>query len=503
MMSPLQIASPNSAAPLLHDSRWHSPNWKRLYLLLAGISLMTIVISITLTLGSVGLFLESAEATQTWAQRLSLHAELNAMLVVIVVVLGCGAGFQVIKLSRRLAVVSESQAELQRIKQSFEDANRARAEFLAQLSHDIRTPMSGILGMTALALDTELTEEQRSYLGEVKASAETLLNVITESCEFPALDNGPFDIETVELDLHEVIATAVKPQALRAHERGVELICHVAPDVRSGLVGDPTRLRQVLTSLVSSALKFTEQGEVVLDVQLERRTAQESWLRFAVRDTSGGLDADRQHAVAEALSGRATVPSSSEASAGLSLAIAAQLVARMGGNLRIQSVAGEGNTFYFTIGFGAPEAGAASNATVIPGSLKDLRVLVVDDSATERQVLHELLGHWNMRPMVESNGAAALAAMHAASDLHEPFGLVLVDGNMPGMSGFDVMREIARDPQLTRDRFGQSVRRRGLLPRAGHDPLGDQADPTIGFAQRHHHGSPLVPRIRGPRAPGK
>jgi CheY-like chemotaxis protein/nitrogen-specific signal transduction histidine kinase len=355
-------------------------------------------------------------------------------------------------------VVRALRHALERDKQSFEEAGRVRTDFFAQLSHDIRTPMVGILGMTAMVLDTELTEEQRSYMHEVQTSAERLLNVITDIGDFSAIDSGLMGLETIDFDLEDVVAAAVKPQSLRAYEKGVELVCHIMSDVPAALVGDPARLRQILASLVGSALKFTERGEVVLHVemdrgqvdkvQLDRQTDEEAWLRFAIQDTSGDMAADRRQAVAEALSGNAAVQTAPNVRADLSLSIAAQLIARMGGRLCLESVVGEGNILYFTIGFGAPAEHAGGAESLIPGSLKDLRVLIVDDSATQRRVLKELFSHWNMSPATVSSGADALASMKAANDRHEPFGLALIDADMPGTNGFDVAREIARSPQL-------------------------------------------------------
>jgi CheY-like chemotaxis protein/signal transduction histidine kinase len=415
---------------------------------MAGISLLTLFISVGLTLGSAGLLDDSGKANEGWARRVSLHAEHNAMLIVVVVVLGCGAGFQVIKLSRRLAAVSEDHAELLRIKQSFEEANRARSEFLSQLSHDIRTPVAGILGMTALALETDLTEEQRGYLADVKSSAESLLCVVVDHCDFPIVDSVTAKLEKIDFELQDIVDRAAKPQEPRAQEKGLRLVCHVMPDVPPALVGDPARLRQVLSILISSAVNSTERGEVVLHVQLERQTPQDVWLRFAVQDPSGGLSPERGQVVAEALLEGATGKTNPVARAGRNLSVAAHLVAQMGGGLRLVSVAGAGNTFHFTIGFGVPAGQVRGMTSVVPSELKELRVLVVDHNASHSQKLAELLGHWQMRPTIVSSGHAALTAIRIANDRNEPFGLALIDANLTGINGFDVAREIAGEPSL-------------------------------------------------------
>jgi CheY-like chemotaxis protein len=478
MMHDAQMPSPIGSANC-REPRLPRPNWRRVYLLAAGISLLTVFISMGLALSTAGLFSDSAEASDVWAQRLTRHAQLNAMLIVVVVALGCGAGFQVILLSRRLAVVSEEHAELQRVKQLFEDASQARARFMAQLSHDIRTPLAGVAGMTALALETELTDEQRNYLGEVKASAETLLNVVVEHCDFPTVDSESRKLESIDFDLHQVVVSAVKTHSLSAREKSVELVCHVMPDVPPTLVGDPIRLQQVLTNLVGNAVISTDHGGVVLHVQLERQGSQEVSLRFAVQDASGGLAGEEQKLIAEALLETA-IGNAIHAAGGASrrLLIAAQLVGQMGGSLRMVSVAGAGNTFHFTIDFAVstrhcaeaaqgaikparqwelhsgdttairtPEGFQSASPTAKTSSQQSgtgLHILLVEDDAINQRVASFMLKKRGHEVEVAPSGADALAALN-----RQTFDLVLMDVRMPGMDGFETTARIRQDERIT------------------------------------------------------
>lgn len=453
-MHDAQSQSQNGASPR-PDSRLRRPNWLRVYVLVAAISLLTIVTSLGLTLGSMTLLSDSAEVNDAWARRLTRHVELNAMLIVVVVALGCGAGFQVILLSRRLTVVSEESAELQRVKNLFEEASRARAEFLAQLSHDIRTPLAGIAGMTALALETELDEEQRKYLGEVKISAEALLSVVVEHCDFPTIDSESRKLEAIDFDLHGLVATAVKTHALMASEKGVDLVCHIMPDAPAALAGDPIRLQQVLTSLVGNALSTTGRGEVVLHVQLERQAPQEVWLRFAIQDASGGLSAEEKQLVAEALlesaAGKPIPPTGSSRR----LLIAAQLVGQLGGKLRMVTVPGAGNTFHFTIVLGRAVSTAvpsqqsfhelpAGPATALRLARTGRRILLVEDDAINQKVASFMLKKRGHEVEVACSGADGLAAV-----ARETFDLVLMDIRMPGMDGFEAAARIRQDERGT------------------------------------------------------
>jgi PAS domain S-box-containing protein len=345
-----------------------------------------------------------------------------------------------------------AEEELHKAKEAAEAASCAKSEFLANMSHEIRTPMNGIVGMTDLALDTPLTDVQREYLTVVKTSAHCLLAVINDILDFSKIEAGKLDLKSIAFQPRECVADAMRGLAVRAQQKGLELVFGVAADVPPTLVGDPGRLQQVLVNLVGNATKFTDEGEVVVTVE---RAADQSGksgdgclLHFSVRDTGIGIPREKQALIFEAFSQADGSTTRRFGGTGLGLTISGQLVELMGGRIWVESEPGEGSTFHFTARLGVGHSLETAPAPARLASLRDMPVLVVDDNATNRRILQEMLGAWGIRPTLVSSARAALAALREAVSGGQPFPLVLLDGHMPEMDGFRLAEQIRQTPDL-------------------------------------------------------
>jgi PAS domain S-box-containing protein len=344
--------------------------------------------------------------------------------------------------------LAELIKELETARRRAEEAAETKSAFLANMSHEIRTPLNAILGMTELALQTRLNVDQRDYISTVKSSADSLLEIINDILDFSRIEARRLDLERTEFDAREAIGNAAKLLAVRAAEKRVELACHIAPAVPEMLIGDEGRLRQVLLNVMGNAIKFTDVGEVILRVTVEHLAPRRVTLHFAVSDTGIGIPPEKQEHIFQAFTQADSSTTRRFGGTGLGLAIAQRLAKLMNGRMWVDSAVGRGSTFHFTADFETPRTNVVS-AAARRKALEGLRVLVVDDNATNRRILDEMLASWRMTPTVVADATTALAVLRDTVDGPHAFDVVISDCQMPDVDGFTFARRVKRDPRLS------------------------------------------------------